>query len=508
MATISVLVGQCGNQLGTEMFRRVAEEAAASADNERYQRDISRSLFRPSQQPNTAPHARAVLIDMEPKVVKQCCALAAGWGNFTFDVRQTCVKNEGSGNNWAFGFHHHAQTVEDDIMNCVRREAEMCDTVDSVQVLHSVAGGTGSGIGSAVSHMVRDWDPTCLLAHTIVWPFAQGEVTSQHYNGLLTLQHLNETADSIAVLANDDTARTVAASAAMDRSGHRPSFEDINAGMSAQLCALLLPRSLTEVPPTEGAKQQPPQFQRRDGTAAATGSTPVGRRLTGAIAAAAVGASPLAAWSPVRLRAAGWADVVDACAIDPQRKFFEVFSVPAAPLRHRKNDAISGASGRHAEYPNATWHSVLPEIARVARRVGTTNALLVLRGARALQDGCVELQRLLALDHSSRNFHLRHPDPSSATLPYGFVDGVQTCGVGFGDAPVYVALAHNSSSFADRINPAVVKAESMLEAGAFVHHFEKYGTGYSEIRDAVIHAHQLMHSYGGPTISGEGDPSS
>ena len=44
-------------------------------------------------------------------------------------------------------------------MECVRRAAESCDSLQSFFILHSLGGGTGSGLGSYILHRLQDAYP-------------------------------------------------------------------------------------------------------------------------------------------------------------------------------------------------------------------------------------------------------------------------------------------------------------------------------------------------------------
>jgi tubulin gamma len=41
-------------------------------------------------------------------------------------------------------------------MESIRREAEKADSLEAFMVVHSVAGGTGSGLGTAVTERLQD----------------------------------------------------------------------------------------------------------------------------------------------------------------------------------------------------------------------------------------------------------------------------------------------------------------------------------------------------------------
>jgi len=56
--------------------------------------------------------------------------------------------------------------------------------------LMSLAGGTGSGMGTFVTEMLRDEYPRRFILNQVVMPYQTGEVIVQSYNALLTLSHL------------------------------------------------------------------------------------------------------------------------------------------------------------------------------------------------------------------------------------------------------------------------------------------------------------------------------
>ena len=107
---ITVQVGQAGNQVGAAMLSELAET---------YETHRS-SLFRASPTPSSPPIARAVLIDMEPKVVAAALSTASASGRFAYDPSSAVCRQSGSANNWAYGFHVHGDEVLSGVMEAVR----------------------------------------------------------------------------------------------------------------------------------------------------------------------------------------------------------------------------------------------------------------------------------------------------------------------------------------------------------------------------------------------------
>jgi tubulin gamma len=92
-------------------------------------------------------------------------------------------------------------------------------------VMHSIAGGTGSGLGSFLLERLNDKFPKKLIQTYSVFPNAsEGDVVVQPYNSLLALKRLVNHADSVVVLDNGALARISA-----DRLHvQTPSFDQTN----------------------------------------------------------------------------------------------------------------------------------------------------------------------------------------------------------------------------------------------------------------------------------------
>lgn len=77
--------------------------------------------------------------------------------------------------------------------------------------MHSIAGGTGSGLGSYLLERLNDHYPKKLIQTYSVFPnSSEGDVVVQPYNSLLTLKRLVHHADSVIPLDNGALARIAA----------------------------------------------------------------------------------------------------------------------------------------------------------------------------------------------------------------------------------------------------------------------------------------------------------
>ena len=76
-------------------------------------------------------------------------------------------------------------------------------------LLHSIAGGTGSGMGSFLLEKLNDRFPKKLVQTYSVFPDTQlaSDVVVQPYNSVLAMRRLTQNADSVVVLDNSALGR-------------------------------------------------------------------------------------------------------------------------------------------------------------------------------------------------------------------------------------------------------------------------------------------------------------
>jgi len=147
----------------------------------------------------------------------------------------------GRGNNWALGYYgpngsecdsyredkkkvfssftsaqtrKHSQTYPETLthraMDALRKEAEKCDLFGGCVFMHSVAGGTGSGLGSRLLQHIRDTYAKQYILTCSVTPFCEtGETPLQYYNSVLSMSMLQKYADCVLWFSNDDVFRVL-----------------------------------------------------------------------------------------------------------------------------------------------------------------------------------------------------------------------------------------------------------------------------------------------------------
>ncbi|CAK7290733.1 tubulin delta chain isoform X4 [Vulpes vulpes] len=241
MSVVTVQLGQCGNQIGFEVFDALYSDShcpqglCSKRENEAYQASSKERFF--SEEENGVPIARAVLVDMEPKVINQTLSKAAQSGQWKYAQHSCFCQKEGSGNNWAYGYSVHGPRHEESIMNLIQKEVEKCDSLSGFFIIMSMAGGTGSGLGAFVTQNLQDQYSNSLKMNQIIWPYGTGEVIVQNYNSVLTLSHLYRSSDALLVHENDAVHKICAKLMNIKQI----SFSDINQVLAHQLGSVFQP---------------------------------------------------------------------------------------------------------------------------------------------------------------------------------------------------------------------------------------------------------------------------
>ncbi|KAL3810696.1 hypothetical protein ACHAXA_004642 [Cyclostephanos tholiformis] len=238
---ITLQVGQCGNQIGGEFWKQLCLEhgiqpdglardvpppSSTANDNDATNDPARSSLSPPTGRGGTGGHQqfiddrkdvffyqsddehyipRALLIDLEPRVVNKLTHQGAYRNLFNEENVFIAQDGGGAGNNWASGFRQGEQHHET-VMDMIDRESDNSDSLEGFVMCHSIAGGTGSGMGSYLLEALNDHFPKKLVQTYSVFPNwtenHQSDVVVQPYNSVLTLKRLTLNADAVVVLDN------------------------------------------------------------------------------------------------------------------------------------------------------------------------------------------------------------------------------------------------------------------------------------------------------------------
>ncbi|GAB7347659.1 hypothetical protein MBLNU459_g4525t1 [Dothideomycetes sp. NU459] len=237
---ITIQAGQCGNSVGSQFWQQLCLEHGINQDGNLEDfategGDRKDVFFYQSDDTRYIP--RAILLDLEPRVINgiQTGAYKNIYNPENFYVHQ---EGTGAGNNWAAGYAMGEQ-VQDEVLDMIDREADGSDSLEGFMLLHSIAGGTGSGLGSFLLERLNDRFPKKLIQTYSV--FDAGDVVVQPYNSLLSMRRLTENADSVVVLDNGALSRIAAETLHVQEPSFSQTNQLISTVMSASTTTLRYP---------------------------------------------------------------------------------------------------------------------------------------------------------------------------------------------------------------------------------------------------------------------------
>ncbi|KAH0574884.1 Epsilon tubulin [Spironucleus salmonicida] len=189
---ITLQIGQCGNQIGSEFWRTIMSEHCSYTDS------ASTFLYDGNKQ---FPQARGVLVDMEEGVLNQIFKSEL---SMIFDKKSTVSGVDGSGNNFSEGFSRHGQEQKDNLLEAIRFQAERCDSLQGFLSFSSLGGGTGSGLGAFLMELTRETYPGVSIISSAVIPSVEAaDVITAPYNTVFSLSSLLNSADLVLPFDND-----------------------------------------------------------------------------------------------------------------------------------------------------------------------------------------------------------------------------------------------------------------------------------------------------------------
>ena len=244
---VHIQAGQCGNQVGTKFWEVISEEHGIDTNGQFTGDDdklIERAnvYFTEGQSGKYVP--RAVCVDLEPGTIDAVKASKYGGlfrpDNFIFG-------QNGAANNWAKGHYTEGAELVDSVLDVVRKEVEACECLQGFQLLHSLGGGTGSGMGTLLLSKIREEYPDRIMSTFSVLPSPKvSNTVTEPYNCILSVHQLVENSDETYCIDNealyDICFRTLRLQS--------PSYNDLNHLVSSVIsgvtCSLRFPGQLNQ----------------------------------------------------------------------------------------------------------------------------------------------------------------------------------------------------------------------------------------------------------------------
>ncbi|XP_026194364.1 ATPase 2, plasma membrane-type [Cyclospora cayetanensis] len=467
-------------------------------------------------------YARSLLIDMEAKAVQNCLvchpplssskSTDLGYSGRTLyresvpgSTMDWCWKPEcafwqqgGCGNNWAIGHELQGPSNHDTLESLITSLAEDADAINSVLILHSVAGGTGSGVGSYMTELCADLLPTSCIASCCVWPF-ESEVSTQSLNAMLTLASLQRDSDGIFIFENARCAKALQRHSAATPAGAGANFSGINRYISRELLGCCLLPSDAWDHSSKGTSRcsggQLKKFENKSLTCTDVGC--------GALRSDAASARHC----PLR-------DVVADVAAHPAFKLLTCRYLP-------QNFSAESSSSGLAPY---TFRSLLCRLQRMFKRADSLDFYAPPSPAfscRSRQSHYAEVRqqnqsssfnegnaedaqpniavaaRLCLRGPKSKSFDGNPVDDCNIALwPYALgpikVSSHPFPALG---EPCSASLTTSCCTPLPALRSTLEMSRDLLHAGAFVHHYEQFGVGAEELRFALEQMEEIIAAY-------------
>uniref|UniRef100_H0X8Z2 Tubulin beta chain n=1 Tax=Otolemur garnettii TaxID=30611 RepID=H0X8Z2_OTOGA len=203
---VHIQIGQCGNQIGAKFWEVIGEEHGIDSAGSN-QGASSLQLERISVYYNEAYGKkyvpRAVLVDLEPGTMDSIRSSKLG-ALFQPDSFVHATGNSGAGNNWAKGHYTEGAELLERVLEAVRQESEGCDCLQGFQLVHSLGGGTGSGMGTLLMSKIREEYPDRMMNSFSVMPSPKvSDTVVEPYNAVLSIHQLIENADACFCIDNE-----------------------------------------------------------------------------------------------------------------------------------------------------------------------------------------------------------------------------------------------------------------------------------------------------------------
>lgn len=110
---------------------------------------------------------RTILVDLEPGVLD---SIKAGTVGRLFNPNSYIHGQSGASNNWAKGHYTDGAELSESVIEQVRKTAETCECLQGFQIMHSIGGGSGSGLGTLLLQNLSAEYPDRLTTSFTVCP--------------------------------------------------------------------------------------------------------------------------------------------------------------------------------------------------------------------------------------------------------------------------------------------------------------------------------------------------
>ncbi len=238
--TIVVSVGQAGNQIAASFWKTVClehgidPETGLTDKGQAPKGNWSSFFTQLGERGSNSYVPRAVMADLEPSVIEEIKNTTGS----LFNPANLLSRSEGAGGNFAVGYMGEGREMLTDIMARIILEIDKCDNVGGLLILHSLGGGTGSGLGSLIVESIKHERPEVPICSCAIMPSPQvSSVVTEPYNTVFALNTLRRYADACIIFDNEALFDLANRKWSIDN----PTVDDLNLLITEVLAGLTAP---------------------------------------------------------------------------------------------------------------------------------------------------------------------------------------------------------------------------------------------------------------------------
>ncbi|XP_030761550.1 tubulin beta chain-like isoform X1 [Sitophilus oryzae] len=201
---VHIQVGQAGNNIGNKFWEVISDEHGIDPTGH-WHGDTDLQLERINVYYNEASGGRfvprAVLVDLEESTMD---SVRSGPFGRLFSPDSFVFGRGGASNNFAKGMYTEGAELADTVLDIIRKEAEGCDLLQGFQMVHSIGGGTGSGMGCLLLDKIREEYPDRIISTFTIIPSPKvSDTVVEPYNATMSITHLVENSDETYIIDNE-----------------------------------------------------------------------------------------------------------------------------------------------------------------------------------------------------------------------------------------------------------------------------------------------------------------
>lgn len=228
---VHVQVGQAGNRIGASYFNLLCEDHGLDSTGSLLSPNPPSSLHKVFQETcKQTFQPRSLLIDLEPSTLDQIRGSTGLYSSEQYLWDQT-----GSGNVYARGYYGEGAELAQVGAEGVRKQVETCDCLLGFQFIHSIGGGTGSGLGSRlISSLREEYFDRIMCTYSIIPSTVTSDIVIEPYNSVLAFEHILENPDLTMILDNEALYQLVCSKKCTEK----PTYRDINQCITAAMSGI------------------------------------------------------------------------------------------------------------------------------------------------------------------------------------------------------------------------------------------------------------------------------